>query len=88
MHIASAKSIIIEGNTFLNNIGLHGGALHIVTAPDYNLTSERNILDLFFNNEVEYESPLILIKDNVFESNIAYFEGNAIFIKDHYLPDT
>ena len=30
------------------------------------------------------DSPLILIKDNDFIKNVAYFDGNAIFIKDTY----
>ena len=67
---------MVDGNSLSNNIGLHGGAIHI-----------DNYLLPMIESEGD-ESPLILLRNNIFNKNIAYFEGNAIFIQgDSYKDD-
>lgn len=62
--------IVIENNTFDNNIGLHGGAVHI------DLSYEKDGLATL--NE---PSTTVALLNNTFKRNMALFEGNAVFIK-------
>ena len=65
-----SQSLIIADNVFQDNIGLLGGSIHI--------DLQRNKYEQPDENTY---SPFILIKNNQFIRNIAYFQGNAIFIK-------
>ena len=69
--------MVFHGNTFENNIGLHGGAIHI---------NNQQLLASRTSNETDELSPPILIKENLFRNNMAYFEGNAIYIKSGINP--
>jgi len=62
--------LVFENNTFDSNIGMHGGSIHIdFQQKNLNLTK---ITEL---------SPYILLKNNSFARNMAYFEGNSVFIR-------
>ena len=60
--------ILIENNTFDNNIGLHGGAIHI--------DQQSRVIPT-----VDDYSSLIYLSNNSFTRNMAYFSGNAVFIR-------
>ena len=88
-----AKHLVFEGNTFSNNIGLHGGAVHInnqlIMANDDSLRrgQQGGAGELLEKPKLrDMGSPVILFKDNTFLKNMAYFEGNAIYIKGHQPP--
>ena len=66
-----ADQILISGTKFTNNIGLHGGAIHI----DLGLKQDRR------QPSFDESTPAIILKDNKFTKNMAYFAGNAVFIK-------
>jgi len=53
---------------------MHGGAVHI----DNSLMHSKESSD-------ESEAPLIVFKSNEFLRNVAYFEGNAVYIKNGHL---
>ena len=65
----NSSIIIFENNTFDSNIGLHGGAVHIDTSP-----LQGNV-----NTESHFQ-PYIYFKKNEFTRNMAYFEGNSVYI--------
>ena len=69
-----SKLIVFQDNLFENNIGIHGGAIHINSQllPTSNGKSRSQ----------EETPPTILLKENRFFKNMAYFEGNAIYIKN------
>ena len=52
-------------------MGLHGGAIHI-----------DNSLLLYAEEDRQGSAPFIIINNNTFTRNMAYFEGNAIYIKN------
>ena len=56
--------IIFSGNTFKDNIGTTGGAIHIED-PDFRYG----------------DNPSIVMADNIFENNMAYWAGNAFHIQ-------
>ena len=56
--------MIFTGNTFRDNIGTTGGAIHI-EYPEFRHSGK----------------PYIVMKDNRFLSNMAYFAGNAFHIQ-------
>jgi hypothetical protein len=62
---------VFENNTFENNVGLHGGAIHI----DQQLSQHDN------QTHVNDLTTFIYFKNNSFSKNMAYFEGNAVFIR-------
>ena len=69
---------MFQDNTFDSNVGLHGGAVHI----DVSGTHEDEM------GAGEWSSaPFILFKNNTFTRNMAYFEGNAIYIKNGQVKD-
>ena len=55
--------MIFSGNTFKDNIGTTGGAIHIED-PDFRYG----------------DNPSIVMVDNKFENNMAYWAGNAFHI--------
>ena len=70
-----SEHIVFQGNLFKNNVGLDGGAIHI----------NNHLHDLHYSDRIKEIrknklAPVILFKNNTFEKNMAYFEGNAIFI--------
>jgi hypothetical protein len=67
------EKIIMTDNVFEDNIGLSGGALHI----DMKLSTEDNNLP----SSLYSYSPFVFLKGNRFERNMAFFSGNAIYIK-------
>ena len=58
---------------FDSNIGTIGGAIYIDIASSLNA----------FPDDLIY-SPYVLIKNNTFSRNMAYFEGNAVYIQGGY----
>ena len=56
--------MVFIDNEFSENIGTTGGAIHI-EQPNF---------------EVPNMKPYLIIKDNKFKNNMAYFAGNAIHI--------
>ena len=70
MIMANKGPLILKNNTFEENIGTLGGAIHIMS-PDF----ESNA------NSTEVNShPYIYIENNTFTKNMAYFAGNAIYM--------
>ena len=67
MILANKGPIIIKNNTFEENIGTTGGAIHIMS-PDFEYKS------------TNLQSPYIYIASNSFIKNMAYFAGNAYYI--------
>jgi len=65
------SSIMIFYNLFDSNIATHGGAIHI----DNRFTQNR-----YKSQEENNHSPRIHIFNNRFTRNMAYFQGNAIYI--------
>jgi hypothetical protein len=61
---------VLIDNVFKDNIGLSGGALHI----------DLQIRDEDSNGLLHY-SPFVFLKGNLFERNMAYFNGNALYIR-------
>ena len=61
-------------NVFKDNVGLSGGALHI----DLQLSKNLNRASQDLVNEF---TPYVFVQGNHFERNMAYTNGNAIFIK-------
>ena len=70
MIMANKGPIIIKNNTFEENIGTLGGAIHIMS-PDFESNKD--------STEVN-SHPYIYIENNIFNKNMAYFAGNAIYI--------
>jgi hypothetical protein len=60
------NTVIIYNNTFTNNIGTFGGAISI-NSP--------------VNNDPDSTTGNIIIDNNRFYNNSAYFSGNAIYIQ-------
>lgn len=60
--------IIFNNNNFRDNIGTTGGVLHIED-PDFRYATED-----------EDKNPYIVLKDNKFLNNMAYWAGNAFHI--------
>ena len=70
MIMANKGPIIIKNNTFEENIGTLGGAIHIMS-PDFESNAASNTTN---------SHPYIYIENNTFSKNMAYFAGNAIYI--------
>ena len=64
------QHIIFKDNTFESSIGIHGGAIHI------NLEDKHEGLA-----QINDFTPFLWFTNNTFSKNMAYFEGNAIYIK-------
>ena len=62
--------VTFENNTFDSNIGIHGGAIHIDNRNSSRISSVHFV-----------RSPFIYFLNNTFSRNMAYFEGNAIYIQ-------
>lgn len=60
-------NIVFYNNQFISNIGMFGGAITI-DSPDNT------------NNSVGNTS-YIIVKNNYFETNMAYISGNAFYIR-------
>ena len=74
---ANTAPIILINNTFSENIGTTGGALHIISP---NFEARRNPVTL---NVTQWENntlPLIYMNGNNFTKNMAYFSANAFAI--------
>lgn len=73
IYLKSSKGshIIFENNTFDSNIGIHGGAIQVDN-------SQFSRWDA--SSYLEY-SPFLYLKNNTFTRNMAYLEGNAVYIK-------
>ena len=72
---ANQGPMLFINNTFSENIGLHGGAIEILT-PNYAVHSSS-----------DYETaglPVIIMENNNFTRNMAYMSGNAFFIINTY----
>jgi len=67
------NQIIITDNVFKDNIGLSGGALNI----DLSIKDEEE----HSPNSLEIYSPFLFVQGNRFERNMAYIQGNALYIK-------
>jgi hypothetical protein len=67
---AKGQHIMFANNTFDSNIGIHGGAIHI-----------DNIKQGAPDEDSKRYSPFTYFKNNTFTRNMAYFEGNAIFVE-------
>ena len=65
------QHVVLENNTFDSNIGIHGGAIHIDLSDFHHVIPRVS----------ERYSPSIVIQNNTFMRNQAYFDGNAIYIK-------
>lgn len=70
--MANQGPIIINGNTFEENIGTMGGVMHIMSA-DFETNANRA-------NETVNSLPYIYIESNTFARNMAYLAGNAIYM--------
>ena len=70
MIMANKGPLIIKNNTFEENIGTLGGAIHIMS-PDFESNAD--------STEVN-SHPYIYIENNTFSKNMAYFAGNAIYM--------
>jgi len=64
------QHIIFKDNSFESNIGIHGGAIHI------NLANKEEGLA-----QINDFTPFLWFNNNTFAKNMAYFEGNALYIK-------
>jgi hypothetical protein len=64
--------MIFASNKFERNVGTFGGAISI-NSPDfqYGYSNNNNLL-----------RPLVIIADNIFNKNMAYFSGNAVYIRN------
>ena len=62
--------IVINNNTFSENIGTMGGAIHIYS-PDFESNAD---------SEEVNSHPYIYISGNTFDRNMAYFAGNALYV--------
>ena len=62
--------IILLNNTFDENIGTIGGAVHIMQ-PDFESNAD---------SEETNSHPYVYIEKNNFTNNMAYFAGNAIYM--------
>ena len=62
--------IVFSDNIFDSNIGMHGGAIHIdnIAADPYQEASHFG------------RYPFVLFENNTFSRNMAYFEGNALYV--------
>jgi len=58
---------------FQDNVGLSGGAFHIDLS--LNEDESKDPISIY-----DY-SPFVFVQGNHFERNMAYFHGNAIYIK-------
>lgn len=74
---ANAGPILIHNSTFRDNIGTTGGAINIL-APNFNFN--RNPKTLNVTRHMNNSLPVVMIKENRFERNMAYFSGNAFSI--------
>lgn len=68
------NEIVVVGNTFDSNVGLFGGAIMIDNHDDW----QKNQDEKSEINDVQ--SAAILIYNNSFTRNMAYFDGNAIYL--------
>jgi hypothetical protein len=71
------KPIIFEDNLFQGNVGLFGGAVHIEMSPHNTKVHSKS--------QLTESQPFILMRNNTFDKNMAYFEANAVFIKNFKL---
>jgi len=62
-----SEYIIFENNSFDSNVGLYGGAILIDNNNNPNINDKE-------------ASPFVYFKKNNFTKNMAYFEGNAVYI--------
>lgn len=65
-----ASHIVFENNTFDSNVGIHGGAIQI----DNSDSGSRK-------RDATAYAPFLYLKNNTFSRNMAYFEGNAVYVK-------
>ena len=74
---ANTAPVILLDNTFSENIGTTGGALHIIS-PNFELRRDPVTLNVtaWENNTL----PLIYMNGNNFTKNMAYFSANAFAI--------
>lgn len=71
VYISRNKDVILVRDCqFSNNIALHGGAITI-NSPNWQ------------NNKT---APNVVITKSTFSNNMAYFSGNAIYIKNSMPP--
>ena len=59
--------MIFRNTSFYDNIGTFGGAITI-SSPDYKGSNE-------------FGRPFVVIKNCIFERNMAYFSGNAVYLR-------
>ena len=62
--------IVLRNNTFDENIGTVGGAVHIMQ-PDFESNAD---------SKETNSHPYVYIEKNNFTNNMAYFAGNAIYM--------
>ena len=70
---SKSDQIIIIDNVFKDNIGLSGGGLHIDLQIRDDETPGPNSAQDF--------SPFVIVQGNHFLRNMAYFQGNALYIR-------
>ena len=72
---ANTGPVVLKGNNFLENIGTSGGAVHI-SSPRFeqSMPNEAGVAQV--NGQA-----FVVMANNIFERNMAYFAGNALYIR-------